>query len=99
MRSAIGRRVGVSRWYSLKPVTLPTDHLPLHMRLRASYLRRDDGRGNTWHTQDALVFMRKYFDKFRQHGIPMFQDPFPLRAVSEFGVPADQAMQDFDVLV
>src|SRR3972149_10206378 len=94
MRSATGRRVGISRVYSLKPVTLPTDGLPARLR---SGLRHEQACGDPGNTENALVLVREYLDELRQHGLPILQDPLGLGAAGQFAVAGDQPVQQLDV--
>ena len=72
---------GSSRVYSMKPVTLPMGHLlpPLTADVF-------DARG--LRLSDPLVFVREDFDEFRQHAVPVFQNPFAARAAGGFDVAA-----------
>src|SRR5712671_4625459 len=62
---AASRRAGISRVYSLNPVTLPTEHLPLRLHLLLG-LRDQRARGYSWNAQNTLIFVREYFDESRQ---------------------------------
>src|SRR5208337_2794550 len=96
MRSLTSRRAGVSRVYSKKPVTLPTEHLPtgLFSRLRSEH-HGSDAR----YSEHPLVLVREDLDEFRQYGLPVPEDPLRLRAAGEFAVACDQLTQRFDVLL
>src|SRR6266446_4128140 len=96
MRSPTGRRGGASRVYSLKPVTLPTDHLPMHLHLFLG-MRNNHSGGNSRNTQDAFVFVREHFDESGQRHVPTLQYPSGLRTIGEFSMPSDQAMQRLSV--
>src|SRR5208337_1595352 len=95
MRISTGRRVGTSRVYSLKPVTLPTDHLLLR---RSARMRRERGRGKSRNSQDAFVFVREDLDEFRKCSFPVLQRALRLVAGGEFEVSGNQPMQRLDIL-
>src|ERR1700676_2532444 len=96
MRSATGRRVGVSRVYSLNPVDLPTDHLPtrLFARLRDKHPRR-----NTRDAEHPFVFVRENLDELRQSRLPIFQDPFGLGTASVSAVASDQLIEQVAIVL
>src|SRR5438445_7079392 len=94
MRSSTGRRTGISRVNSLKPVTLPTSLAPTPV---CSGLRHQHTGGDPWNAQDALVFVWEHFDELRKRGLPILQNPFGLRTIGKFVVPADQAMQQENI--
>src|SRR5215471_14790411 len=100
MRSAGGRRLGSSRVYSRKPVTLPTEHLRGGGRL---LLHSMDRRQKaivcpTWGVQHALVFLREDLDELLEHGVPVFQYPLGARAARQIEVLLDQIENQRGVL-
>src|SRR5580704_9834853 len=95
MRSATGRRAGVSRVYSLNPVTLPTNHLTL--RVHRSGMRREDTRGNSRNAQHAFVLVREHLDEFGKHRVPVLQNPSGLRTIGELRMPRNQRLQRLDI--
>src|SRR5688572_21347271 len=90
MRSSTGRRAGISRVYSLKPVTLPTDFQPAWMPCR---LRDQHPRRHSRNAQDALVLVREHLDEFRKQGLPVLQNTRRLGTAGEFAVANDQLPQ------
>src|SRR5208283_1436017 len=95
MRSSTGRRVGTSRVYSLKPVTLPTDHLLLR---RSAHMRREHAGRNSRNSQHTFVFVREDLDEFRKCGFPILQHPLRLAAGREFEVSGNEPVQRLDIL-
>src|SRR5215472_5215112 len=48
--------------------------------------------------QHSFVFVWKNFDEFRQHLLPVLQNPFAARTAGRIDVAGDEAAQSFDVL-
>ena len=90
-------RRAVSRAYSIKPVTLPTDHLSARPWFRR--LRGHHARGHSRNPENALVLVRENLDELRQRGFPVFNNPFGLRARREFAMPRDQLVEYLDIVL
>src|SRR3954471_25071707 len=91
-----GRRVGTSRWYSKKPVTLPMRHLrrtaALHYEQRDLILLL-----GSLHAEHPLVLVREHLHEFRKHVLEVLQDPASTRALREFGVTQDQVAHQLNL--
>src|SRR5262249_49728707 len=101
MRSATGRRSGTSRVYSLKPVTLPTAHLPSHLFicLDLGSFGGDHADGRAGVIQKALVLVREDLYEFGKHRVPVIKDPLGLRTSRVLGVPCNQFVQRINIFL
>src|SRR5215212_4838738 len=99
MRSATGRRCGSSRVYSMKPVALPMYHL-----LLAGFGGNGRSKRNRVirlllpsDAEHAFVLMRKYLDKFGQHGRPVLADPLRARTSGRIEMSANPILQKLNI--
>src|SRR6267143_322107 len=97
MRSATGRRVGSSRLYSMKPVTLPMQHPSCFHCMRGGRAEQYAARYPR-DAEHAFVFVREHFHKFGQRRFPVLDKPLGLRATGILAVARDQAKERLDIL-
>src|SRR5579863_9069088 len=92
MRSVGGRRSGVSRWNSMKPVVLPIGGDSFGDGLLRDNTRQAKAR-TTGDAQHPLVFVREDLHEFGQHLVPVIEDPARARTAGDFGVSGDPLEQ------
>src|SRR4029077_12620290 len=98
IRSRTGRRSGVSRPNSTKPVTLPMRDLSRERGHRRWYMlwRRNRYSGCNLKFRDAehsLKFVREHFDELGQQAVPVLENPLPARAAGGFDMFGNQVLE------
>src|SRR5258708_20273631 len=85
----------------MKPVALPMLHLLRHgFGVRQHRHRRLGNVGllPPAHTENALVFVRKYFDETQHRFGPVVENPLGTGAASQFEVSSDEITDDLYIL-